>query len=186
MLKKPEPIHILICGPRGAGKTTLIARIITETALPVCGYKTAVDSISADGIKTICMFPVNSGKKEGTVIGHSKNKVLDVNYDTFEDLGIRLVTERPDNAILIMDEIGYMETGSERFCREVIEAFDSNVYIIAAIKADDCGHEYLQMIKSHPSAAVFDLNESNRQHVYDAVKKIVNSWEKEAMEGAGK
>ena len=183
-----EKRHILISGQRGSGKTTLIERIKSETTLSVHGYRTAIDKIDNNGVKTICMYPAceNGYKKaKGGVIGHSRNKVLDVDYDTFDDLGVRLISERDDNSILIMDEIGYMEIGSEWFCREVIRAFNENSYIIASIKAEDHGYKYLRMIKNHPSVTLFDLTEDNRQEVYAAVKEIVSGWEKRQQKGDG-
>lgn len=182
----PECRHILICGRPGSGKTTLISRIVSETKLPVCGYKTAVASIDDKGVKTIRMYPVRTKanrRTEGAVVGHTQNKVIDVDHDTFDDLGVRLINERNDNGVLIMDEIGYMEIGSERFCREVIKAFDDRSNIIAAIKAEDHGYKYLKLIKNHPDAALIELTEDNRQEVYMAVKEIVRGWEKKHQKG---
>ena len=183
-----EKKHILICGQRGAGKTTLISRIMSETSLPVHGYRTVVDSIDNDGVKTICMYPVRSNKRtetKGTVIGHTRNKVIDVNYDTFDYLGVSLIEKRDENGILIMDEIGFMEIGSDRFCREVIKAFDNCLHIIAAIKAEDHGYKYLRMIKEHPYVRVLDLTEDNRQEIYASVREIVSGWEKSQQKGDG-
>lgn len=176
---EPEFKHILICGDKGAGKTTLIKRVMAETSLPVFGYRTAVGSIDDDGIKSIHMYPVADSDSKGTIIGHTNNRVLDVRYETFDDLGVSLISEDVDDGILIMDEIGHMEIGSDHFCNEVLRAFDGDDYILASIKSRDQGYKYLRAIKNHPSVKLFEITEGNRETVYADVKEIVRSWESE-------
>ena len=53
--------HILICGRKRAGKTTLIDRIIGETSLPVYGYKTQLVRDAGDEYGHVFIVPAGGG-----------------------------------------------------------------------------------------------------------------------------
>ena len=53
--------HILICGRKRAGKTTLIDRIIGETSLPVYGYKTQMVRDAGDEYGHVFIVPAGGG-----------------------------------------------------------------------------------------------------------------------------
>ena len=53
--------HILICGRKRAGKTTLIDRIIRETTLPVYGYKTQMVRDAGDEYGHVFIVPAGGG-----------------------------------------------------------------------------------------------------------------------------
>lgn len=53
--------HILICGRKRAGKTTLIDRIIGETSLPVYGYKTQMVRDARDEYGHVFIVPAGGG-----------------------------------------------------------------------------------------------------------------------------
>jgi len=53
--------HILICGRKRAGKTTLIDRIIGETSLPVYGYTTQMVRDAGDEYGHVVIVPAGGG-----------------------------------------------------------------------------------------------------------------------------
>ena len=53
--------HILICGRKRVGKTTLIDRIIGETSLPVYGYKTQMVRDAGDEYGHVFIVPAGGG-----------------------------------------------------------------------------------------------------------------------------
>lgn len=58
--------HILICGKKRAGKTTLIDRIIRETTLPVYGYKTQMVRDAGDEYGHVFIVPAGEDVVGGT------------------------------------------------------------------------------------------------------------------------
>ena len=58
--------HILICGKKRAGKTTLIDRIIRETTFPVYGYKTQMVRDAGDEYGHVFIVPAGEDVVGGT------------------------------------------------------------------------------------------------------------------------
>ncbi|MBQ1530663.1 MAG: hypothetical protein IIZ57_00830, partial [Solobacterium sp.] len=67
--------------------------------------------------------------------------------------------------------------GAEHFCRKVIETFDGDIPVIAAIKVSEKEYRYLQLIKDHPKIYLLRLNEDNREEVYEEARRIMETWE---------
>ena len=171
-------LHIVIEGKKGAGKTTLIDRLINETDRRICGYRTRILETDAEGYRHVYMYPAD--KTDSTVpqeVGITRRKVISVNDQVFDDLGVKLLSDVSGDGLIVMDEIGYMETDAEHFCRKVIETFDGDIPVIAAIKVSEKEYRYLQLIKDHPKIYLLRLNEDNREEVYEEACRIMETWE---------
>ena len=175
----PERKHILICGKKQSGKTTLINRIIRESRLPVYGYRTQMERSSEDGRGHVYMYPAGSiggSRSRENEVGITGGSVKSVNYDVFNGLGCALLEAARDDGMIVMDEIGYMEDRAEKFCRAVAVAFDGDIPVLASIKDTDRRSEHIQRILAHPKAQVFRLNPDNREDVYEEIRAIVETW----------
>lgn len=175
-----ERKHILICGKRQSGKTTLINRIISESCLPVYGYRTQMERSREDGCCHVYMYP--AGRMDGprsreNEVGITGGNVKRVNSDVFNGLGCALLEAARDDGMIVMDEIGYMEDRAERFCRAVAAAFDGDIPVLASIKDTDHRSAHIQRILEHPKAQIFRLNPENREEIYEEIRSIVKTWE---------
>ena len=171
-------LHIVIEGKKGAGKTTLIDRLINETSRRICGYRTKILETDAEGYRHVYIYPADKADTAAAQeVGIVRRKVISVNDEVFESLGVKLLSDVSDDGVIIMDEIGYMETGAEHFCRKVIETFDGDIPVIAAIKDTEKEYRYLQLIKDHPKVYLLSLNVDNREEVYQEARRIMGTWE---------
>jgi nucleoside-triphosphatase THEP1 len=128
----------VIEGKKGAGKTTLIERLINATDRRICGYRTRILKTDVEGYRHVYMYPAD--KTDSTVpqeVGITRRKVISVNDQVFDGLGVKLLSDVSGDGVIVMDEICYMETGAEHFCRKVIETFDGDIPVIAAIKVSE-------------------------------------------------
>lgn len=175
--------HILICGRKRSGKTTMVSNLMKIIDRPIAGFRTAILTRDEEGIGGVYMFPADAepAVSPSGYVGDVRRKVLNVNYDVFDKLGVELI-QAPSTGVIIMDEIGYMEIGSDRFCSEVIEAFDRNIPILATIKSVDMDYEYLNMLRNHPNVNLLMLTEENREEVYARAEAIVRKWNEEVAE----
>ena len=184
-----ERPHILICGKRQAGKTTLLNRIISESSLPVYGYRTQMERSNEDGCGHVYLYPIDRGehhRSEDNEVGVTRERVIRVNSDVFNGLGCALLEAAKSDGMIVMDEIGYMEDNAEEFCRSVRAAFDADIPVLASIKDTEHKSRHIQTILNHPKAKVFMLDQDNRDEIYRKVAKIVKEWEREiAGKGAG-
>ncbi|MBE6123697.1 MAG: hypothetical protein E7190_13430 [Erysipelotrichaceae bacterium] len=175
-----ERIHILIEGKKRAGKSTLIDRVLKETKRKICGYRTAVLKTDEEGYRYVYMYPASERAEitDENLTGITRRKVISVNAHVFETLGVRLLSEIPEDGLIVMDEIGYMEAGCENFRTKVKELFDGDIPVLAAIKDPFREDPYLDMIRNHPKARLFRLNEDNREEIYQEVLAFMKRrWE---------
>lgn len=171
--------HIVFCGRRGAGKTTMIRQLTARITRPVYGFQTRIMQQTEDGFHRIYMYPAGSvdGRMEAdNHIGDCDTRRRSVHLSVFDDLGTRLVESAKPDGVLVMDEIGFMEIGAERFCRAVLAAVDSDLPILAAVKAGDLRAEFLDRIRYHPRTELFFLDRERFDGIYDAVLPEVLRW----------
>ncbi len=174
--------HVLICGKKQTGKTTLIEKVMQDVKVTVYGYSTKIFRDDADGISRVYMYPAGSkNRRRGTdnYIGSTRDKVLDVRLETFELLGTELIRSARPDGILVMDEIGFMENGALDFRKIVTEAFDGDIHILASIKDTDKSIDHIENIRNHPNSELIMLTEENRDQMMMKVMSIVSGWERD-------
>lgn len=174
-----EKRHILICGERCVGKSTMIEKLINEIDKPVYGFFTRMYEPNEKGFYPIYMFSPTDTVREKT----DKNYVADcnghqrsVNVAVFDDLGLELLKKQ--EGILVMDELGFMETGSPAFCESVLNHLDGDDHVIATVKAR-FDVDFLDKVRNHPKALVCEITPENRDEVYEQLLPIVRSWNRE-------
>lgn len=172
-----EKIHILLCGERGAGKTTLIEKLLEECEVPVRGFVTRSTPRREDGFHSIYIHPAGSAERvrtEENHIGDCNGRQRTVNLQVFETKGISYL-QATEAGVIVMDELGFMETGSEKFCRTVFDCLDGDIPVLAALKSR-FDVDFLNQVRAHTKAQVYMLTEENRDLLYHELKPVVQKW----------
>lgn len=90
--------------------------------------------------------------------------------------GIEYLESKPDG-IIAMDEIGFMEEQAPEFCRRLLECLDGDIPVIATVKTKmDC--DFLDRVKGHQKAQVYEITEENRNGLYDKLFPVLKEWER--------
>ncbi len=165
--------HILICGRRHAGKTTLINHLMQELKVPVYGFQTSTVQTDADGTHHIYIY--TAGNVDGHMdsfnhIGDCDTKNRSVNMSVFDTLGVQMIEAAQPGGVIVMDEIGFMEIGSRYFCDAVLKALDGEIPVLATVKDTDFGAEFLDKVRQHPNAELIMLTPDNREEVKEKVE----------------
>lgn len=110
--------HILICGERGVGKSTLIRRLLAENCRPVGGFVTRrLTQADGDGMFPIYLHAAALPPEERPydpehLVGTCDSR-RSVRYpEAFDRLGPPLLTS---GGLLVMDELGFLENDAHRF-----------------------------------------------------------------------
>ena len=118
--------HILICGERGVGKSTLIRRLLAESTLPVGGFVTRrLTQADGDGMFPIYLHAAALPPEERPydpehLVGTCDSR-RSVRYpEAFDRLGPPLLTS---GGLLVMDELGFLENDAHRFQAAVLAAW---------------------------------------------------------------
>lgn len=165
--------HILICGEIGVGKSTLIRRLLLESTRTLGGFITK--RISDGKAAPVYIHPAWQPVRERrfgqeNLIGTSLGQCFPEVFDTY---GVSLLTPQPGE-LLLMDELGFMESNAEVFCNTVLLALSGNIPVLAAVKKRET--RFLSAVKNHPNAEVFEITMQNRDELYKLLLPRIRKW----------
>jgi len=157
-------LHIFLQGPRNTGKTTVIMKTLDllspQRPLVLGGFFTWN---GGRGDPHVYMRPARSGKGDEVCRLASYDAAkggLTANTMAFDEYGSRLLAESKGADLIIMDELGFLESGAAVFRRAVMGALAGGVPVFGVMRLG--GVPWHEAIKRHPSVTVFDVSEKNR------------------------
>ncbi len=172
--------HIVLQGERGAGKSYLIRKLVQETGLVPGGYLTRAVFNAREGYREVLMYPASclleSGDQDeaarwyGRVCGIALRGGGRVFPEVFAGYGKELLESAGDKKIIVMDEIGFMETDIKPFTEAVLSVFAGDIPVIAAIKARDITTPFLDAVRRHEKTELIELAEGSRDEAYRLAK----------------
>ena len=170
------PKHLLLTGPPGCGKTTVIrglVRQLQESGGPwnVRGFWT--EEIRQRGTRTGFRIETAAGAtgtlaRAGLSSAHRVGR-YGVDLHSFESVGVAEVEAALEEAaggeatILVMDEIGKMELFSDRFRRAVQRAFAEVPHVVATIMRR--AHPFADALKARADVSLITVTPQNRAHL---------------------
>ncbi len=164
-------MHALIVGDRGVGKSTLIRRVLKELNRPVFGYETKKEAQAEDPLRGCPIYIYDAGKPHvrspENLIGYHREQNTAAITAAFERYAPKLLLTVPENAVVELDEIGFLEAKSETFCRAVMGLLDGSRPVIAAVKNKDI--PFLCTLRCHPNARCFYITPENRDALFEEV-----------------
>ena len=167
---------ILICGKRNSGKSELFERLVKELRVPAYGFVTCITSIDSDGRHHIHMFDINDRERipsEDNLITVCNKTEREVRLDTFNGLGVRLIRSAKPGGVLVMDELGFIETRAADFCREVFNAFDGPLPVLATVREKGPETGFLEKVQGYPGARLYRITEDNREELFEELLPVI-------------
>jgi nucleoside-triphosphatase len=156
--------RILLTGPPGCGKTTVVRRVADFLGARASGFYT--DEVrDANGQRAGFRVTSLDGKRgdlarRGAGAGPRVGSYR-VDVGEFERIAIPALEPRADTVLLI-DEIGKMECRSDAFVRSVRKAFESASAILATVPL--CGGgPFIEGVRRRPDVETIVVTAENRE-----------------------
>jgi len=166
--------NILICGPPGVGKTTLIKKILKKINLRAGGFYTE----EIRGRSNRVGFKIISLDNQEGILAHINIKDSQrvgrygVNINDLENIGARSLEQALKNDdLIIIDEIGKMEVFSEEFKEKVLDCLSSKKIVLAAISM--VGDKFISNIKRRDDIILFKVTKENRNKLIKTISSLI-------------
>lgn len=164
-------MQALIVGPRHVGKSTLIQKVLGAIGRPVWGFATKKEDELRDEELGSPIYIYDADKPRThmpeNLAGYCKDHHFQTNISVFNNFSKKMQAPPSEDVIILMDEIGFMESQAEDFCNAILHHLDGDLPVIAAVK--DKSTPFLDAVKSHPNCQCFYINEENRDALADEV-----------------
>lgn len=164
-------MHVLIVGPRQVGKSTLIQKVLDAVDRPVYGFATKREDAlyNPELGYPIYIYPAHGPRIQTSdnLLGYCHDRKPDVNTEVFETFAKTLQETPAAGSVILMDELGFMESDAEQFKAAVLKHMDGDIPIIAAVKEKNT--PFLDQVKNHPNCKCFFINEENRDELTEIV-----------------
>ncbi|KGN55609.1 cancer-related nucleoside-triphosphatase homolog [Cucumis sativus] len=185
---------LLVTGPSGVGKTTLIVKVFemlkaSSPNLKIKGFYTreirqgsqrvGFEVVTLDG-RTAPLASTSVSSSESLrwpTVGRYK-----VDIASFESLALPELQVEKDTDLFIIDEVGKMELFSSSFFPAVLKVLESNTPLLASIPIPKFGRDIpgVARLRNHPGANILTLNPSNRGEANEQIHgEILNMLEQQ-------
>lgn len=170
-------MKLVIEGCSGSGKTTAIRRLLRGVCRPVWGLWSEKLPPQEDGAAPVylhsCRAPVSYGTENQ--IGACRNRRAQSFPEVFETLGAAALREIPAGSLVVLDEIGVMESEARQFQAELFRLLDGDYDVIAAIR--DKHTPLLDAIRAHPQVRRVSAEAANTESFCkEAAAQLGSLW----------
>ncbi len=161
--------NILLSGPPGCGKTTIIKEVLKQVkGIKAGGFHTS--EIREGGVRK--GFKITSLDGREAVLSRIDFKGPDrvskygVSVENLESIGLRAIQDAIRNAdIIVIDEIGKMELFSEKVRQAILDALDSPKRVLGTIMM--ASNPFVNEIKKRKDIRVVEIRKGSGAGIRD-------------------
>jgi len=160
-------MHIFLQGRRGVGKSTVIRKtleILDEDSPLALGGFFSRHGGKADPVVYMRPAGRSHAGEEFRVAGWDDVKAgMLSDVDAFDRGGVLLLRKCAGVDLIIMDELGYLESGATLFKQAVFDALAGDIPVFGVLRLGDV--PWHTTIKSNPLVRLYDVDETNRDEL---------------------
>ena len=160
-------MHIFLTGDIQVGKTTVIRSFLSRSGLGADGFMTYWEPDDGGG-RSLYLSPYNRDLRAGERYliardGAGRLARAENMTGVFDIHGTEILNRSGKRDVIIMDELGYLESKAEIFRQAVRRRIDGDVPVLGVIRfaKTECWDD----IRAHPNATVREVTAENRDAV---------------------
>jgi len=174
-------VKIVITGPPGVGKTTLVKKLVDQLGDRAVGFWTEEVRDPRSGKRTGFVAVTTDGRRILFASKTFTSKYLvgsyGVNLQRFESAVLPVLREALEagrNRVVIVDEVGKMELFSKQF-RDLVGRIvrDPGLNVVVTIPLRDV-HPLVREIRRLPSAVLIELTRTNREGMAEEILSLLS------------
>jgi nucleoside-triphosphatase len=157
--EQAEMRNLFLTGPCGVGKSTVIDNVLAAYPGEVYGFRTWFGPDRAepehhlylsDALKYMALPAVR----------YENGAIAEVLLGCFNGYGHALLDGAGERGLILMDELGRLESMAEAFQAAVFRALDGPASVLGVIRFD--AHGWLDEIRARPDVELLQVTEENR------------------------
>lgn len=171
--------NILLTGHTGVGKTTLLYKIIERLNLSIGGFKVDryINQIGSTETKTFILSSLFNGIDNFIIAKlRSTDSSFDMNIfpEEFEKASIAVMNRSiMERDVIVLDEIGVMESNSPLFKQSIIDSFESPKLVIGILKDRDA--PFLNSIRNRDDVDIINVTCENRSSLLQTILDMLQN-----------
>ena len=153
-------MNIFLTGSPRVGKSTLIQNFLRENPeLKVGGFCTVCGKCG-DGVYIAPASSPDTVQTPENLVGIRRGGKKPISFpDIFDKVGSSLLSS-PDCDLIIMDELGIMESDAEAFQAAVFAVLNSKTPVLGVIKPKSTA--FLDAVRAHEKTVIVEITLENR------------------------
>lgn len=163
--------HVFLTGDIQVGKSTIINRVLEDTELILAGFKTLGANYLPDGSSDIVIFPCEKSVEEGFVVANRSSLGKTVYPEVFDEKGVEFLLRQGE--LVIMDELGYMESDAKLFQRTVLELLDKDTPVLGVLR--NMHTPFLDAVRNNKNVEVIFVTKDNREEIFLEIQRRVEA-----------
>jgi len=169
-------MNILITGPVQVGKTTLLNTVLKTIDTKVHGFYTK--PYFEDGLVIGYKMFDYTKSIDPFIIGIKDTPTsCQPITENFETYGVSILSKALEsNTVIILDELGILESKAVKFRKKILECLDSENLVIGVIKKKH--NTFLNQIRDRKDVIIVDVSLINRDRLIDEIISILKVCKK--------
>ena len=159
-------MHVFLTGEKQVGKSTIIRRYLEQSGISADGFATFWETdAGARGLYLAEHYSQSEPPEKHLIVREGAMRLTSAEElaVVFDGFGCKILDGAGKRGIIVMDELGFLESMALDFQRSVLRHLSGNVPVLGVIKP--ARTEFLDAIRSHPNVEVLEVTPENRDEI---------------------
>lgn len=166
-------MHLFLTGAIQSGKSSAINKALRATGTEPSGFRTVAGAPDENGGAPLYIVPAtgcaHTGEHNCVARRSDPGRGFEVFTGVFDTVGAEIL-RKSGGGLILMDELGFMETKAEAFKAEVFRLLDGDTPILGVVRGKKT--DFLDAVRVHPKVTLMRLDEGNREEI----AKEITAW----------